>query len=94
MFSIIIENGNYDSYYTEKITDCFATGTVPVYWGTPDIGNYFNNDGIIVLDDKFDIKSLTPELYASKLDTVKDNFERVQKLESSDDQIFDLIQRI
>ena len=37
MFSICIENITYDSYFTEKILDCFATGTIPVYKGSKKI---------------------------------------------------------
>ena len=94
MFQIVIENDSYSTYFTEKITDCFATGTIPIYWGAPDIGEHFNMDGIIVLDDTFDINSLTPELYQSKMYAIKDNFERVQKLEGADDQLFNLIRGI
>lgn len=79
MFSVAIENAVYESYFTEKILDCFATGTIPIYIGTPDIGDFFNSDGIIMLDDNFDIRSLTPELYYSKIDAVRDNFERVKE---------------
>jgi len=46
-YSIVMENDRYPSYFTEKITDCFATGTVPIYWGAPDIGDYFDMKGII-----------------------------------------------
>ena len=42
-------------YFTEKLLDCFATGTIPVYLGAPDIGKVFNIDGIITLSDEFDI---------------------------------------
>lgn len=94
MFSIVIENDKYSTYFTEKITDCFATGTIPVYWGTPDIGNYFNSDGIITLNSEFDIETLTPELYYSKLDAVKENFDKVQKMENADDVLYKLIQQI
>ena len=87
-FSLIIENDKYETYYTEKLTDAFATGTIPVYWGTPDIGNYFNHEGIIELTPDFDIDSLTEELYNSKLDAVSDNFERVQNLLSADDMLY------
>lgn len=73
MFSIAHENASYPGYFTEKILDCFATGTIPIYWGDPDIGRVFNTDGIIMLDDKFTIESLTPELYYSKLDAIKEN---------------------
>lgn len=90
-FSIVIENDKYETYYTEKLTDCFATGTIPIYWGAPDIGNIFNSDGIITLTSDFDINTLTQELYESKLEAVKDNFNRVKNIQSADDQLFGLI---
>jgi hypothetical protein len=91
MFSITVENDKYETYYTEKLTDCFATGTIPVYWGAPDIGDIFNKDGIIELTPDFDARMLTKELYESKLDAVRDNFNRVKELVSADDQLFELI---
>jgi hypothetical protein len=87
-FSLVIENDKYETYYTEKITDCFASGTIPVYWGTPDIGNYFNHEGIIELTPDFNLDTLTEELYNNKLDAVRDNFERVQNLLSADDMLY------
>ncbi len=87
-FSLVIENDKYETYYTEKLTDAFASGTIPIYWGTPDIGNYFNTDGIITLTPDFNVDTLTEELYNSKLDAVKDNFERVQNLLSADDMLY------
>ena len=36
-FSICFENAALNGYLTEKIFDCFAAGTVPVYQGAPDI---------------------------------------------------------
>jgi hypothetical protein len=91
MFSIVIENDKYDDYFTEKITDCFATGTIPVYWGCPRIGEYFNIDGIVSLSNGFDLNSLTPELYYSKMDAVKDNFNRVKEMKMADDMIYEKI---
>ena len=91
MFSVVIENDSYETYFTEKITDCFATGTIPVYWGTSDIGNYFNKDGIIELTPDFDFSSLTPELYNSKISAIRDNLERVKNMELADDVLFKLI---
>ena len=94
MFSVVIENDKYETYFTEKLTDCFATGTIPIYWGTPDIGNYFNTDGMVILNNDFDISTITPELYYSKLSAVKENFEKVQKLENADDVLYRLIQQV
>lgn len=90
MFSVAIENASYESYFTEKIQDCFATGTIPVYYGSPDIGKFFNPDGIITLNDDFEISTLTPNLYYDKLDAVKENFERVKDLLINEDYIYQI----
>jgi len=89
MFSFAIENSSYSSYFTEKILDCFAMGTVPIYWGSPDIGDFFNTDGIILLNDLSDIKQLTPELYYSKINAIVDNFERSKKYFLLENYIYD-----
>ena len=41
-FSFAFENVSYPGYCTEKIVESFATGTIPIYWGDPNIENYFN----------------------------------------------------
>ena len=100
MFSIVIENDQYDDYFTEKITDCFATGTIPLYYGTKNIGDYFNIDGIIEIPMDVDIvdfmvtNRLTKELYYDKMNAIKDNFERVKNMQSADDMLFDKIQEL
>jgi hypothetical protein len=88
MFSIAVENCKYDDYFTEKITDCFATGTVPIYWGTKKISKYFDPNGIIFLDDDFDINSLSEELYMSKMDSIKHNFETAKSLTTAEDFMY------
>ena len=75
MFSVGIENAVYDTYFTEKLTDCFACGTIPIFYGCKGVTEYFNEDGIIFLDDDFDLSMLTKDLYYSKMDVIKDNFE-------------------
>jgi len=50
-FSLTIENTNKDYYFTEKLLDCFMTGTVPIYWGCPSIGDFFNTDGMIIINN-------------------------------------------
>jgi hypothetical protein len=91
MFSITIENCKYDTYFTEKITDCFANGVVPIYYGTDKIFDYFDKDGIIILDDKFNIKDLTQELYESKKQAIYNNYLKIKSLVGSDDY---LVQKI
>jgi hypothetical protein len=96
MFSIVIENGVYEAYTTEKLTDCFATGTIPIYWGTQELPDIFDSDGVIWLqvgNEREIFQSLTPELYASKQKAIQNNLEALQQLKIADDTLFELIMR-
>jgi hypothetical protein len=89
MFSVVFENAAYSNYYTEKITDCFALGVIPIYWGSPDIGQEFDSNGIVFLEEiGFDISCLSKELYDSKKDSIVKNLEKVKELDSADDSIY------
>lgn len=90
MFSICIENCTQDTYFTEKILDCFATGTIPVYKGTKNIVNYFDANGIIFLDD-INIEDLTPDLYYSKIESIRNNFNTVKNYILPEDIIYKII---
>ena len=77
MFSVAIENIQWPGYHTEKIIDCFMTGTVPIYYGDPMIGRRFNTRGIIVLSSN--TPTPTPAMYRKMLPAVRDNYERAMK---------------
>ncbi len=87
MFSVAIENDNYDSYFSEKILDCFATGTIPIYWGTKKISNFFDIDGVIFLED-FNIDMLSQKYYESKQKSIEYNYEKVLEMEITEDYIY------
>lgn len=46
-FSIAFENSSSSGYTTEKIVHAFAAGTIPIYWGNPDIEKEFNPESFI-----------------------------------------------
>jgi hypothetical protein len=87
-FQLVMENCRVDFYYTEKITDCFATGTVPVYWGSSCIGEIFDTDGILTLDEDFDPDGLSEGLYWSMMPAIRNNLEIVRQLEGTDDLLY------
>jgi len=87
-FSITMENATYPNMVSEKLADCFMTGTIPIYYGIPNIGDFFNPEGIITLNDDFNIDNLSFDLYYSKMEAVKDNFERARNLLSAEDYIY------
>jgi hypothetical protein len=49
-FVITMENSREDTYITEKITHGFVCGTVPIYWGSQRVDDYFNSDRFINVD--------------------------------------------
>jgi hypothetical protein len=86
-FSFVLENATYPNMFTEKITDCFMTGTIPIYYGIKNIGDYFNTDGIIMLTEDFKIEDLSFKLYKSKLNAIKENHKLSMDLLLSEDYI-------
>jgi len=87
-FSIAMENATYPNMFTEKITDCFMTGTIPIYFGIQNIGDYFDINGIIILNDNFKIEDLSFELYESKIESVEKNLQLAIDLLVAEDYIY------
>jgi len=48
-FCLCYENSSFPGYITEKIFDCFATGTIPIYRGAPDIDSFLPRELFIDL---------------------------------------------
>ena len=94
-FHFVIENVKKDYWFTEKLIDSFITGTIPIYWGCPSIGDFFNTDGMIIFNDLLELKEklkmCTEEFYNEKLDAIKDNFEVAKKYTLAEDWIYDNI---
>lgn len=83
-YSIAMENDNYDVILCEKVTDCFATGTIPIFWGTKKITEMFNGDGIIFLEN-FDPQMCTEDFYNSKMHAIRENFNIACNMLSAED---------
>lgn len=49
-YSLAIENGSFKHYWTEKIMDCFLSDTMPIYYGCPNITDYFPVESLIMID--------------------------------------------
>ena len=93
MFSFACENANYPTYFTEKLTDCFACGTIPVYYGTLGVAQYFNPEGIIFLDEgqpweNIPWDKLTPEYYESKKEVIQENFDIAVSMRVAEDYMY------
>jgi hypothetical protein len=89
-YSIAIENCIVDTYFTEKIIDCFATGTIPIYWGTSKIINHFNPRGIIHFKSLEELNmyliDISFEDYNNRIEYIKENFEYAKKYYVGEDR--------
>lgn len=85
MFSVVIENCRELNYYSEKLLDCFLQKTVPIYWGAPNIGEFFNADGMVVCSSIEELihecANLRPEIFISKKAGIEENFENARKID-------------
>ena len=72
-FTIAFENASYPGYVTEKLSHPLAVGSIPIYWGSPDAGEYYNPKAFINCHDYRNFEEViekvieidkSPELYA------------------------------
>lgn len=82
-YSVCILNSIEEDYFTEALTDILAVGTIPIIFGTRNINKYWNPDGLIFFDTAEELgeilSNLTPEMYESRIDAVKENVEITKK---------------
>jgi hypothetical protein len=56
-YSVVIENIPEPDCFTEKLLDCMLCGTLPIYYGPKNIGNYFNLKGIMCCESLADFQA-------------------------------------
>ena len=97
-FSITIMNSKQDNYFTETLVDAFRHGTIPIFWGCDNVGEYFNPEGIIKFDTGPELykilDNLTPDEYHKRDDAVKENFEIAKNYMSMADTFADNLERV
>ncbi len=82
-YSVIFENYISSFFFTEKILNCFASMTVPIYWGASKISDFFNPDGILQLkssspeDVEAAICQCSEADYHARLPAIKENYQKV-----------------
>ena len=88
----MIQNSIQEYYWTEKVIDCFATKTIPIFWGSKSVADHFNPDGIIFFDDVSQLEeifaNMSEDQYTSMLPAIEDNFNRVEEYRIPEDWMF------
>lgn len=68
-FTMTFENTGSRGYTTEKIMQAFASATIPVYWGNPDIAEEFNPKAFVNCHD---------------FDSFEDVLEEIKRIDNDD----------
>ena len=88
-FHFVIENIVAPHYFTEKLIDCLLTGCVPIFYGAPNISEYFNVDGFVIFNSFEDLQTLklSKQTLINKQQHIKENFQLAKQYISSDDYL-------
>ena len=85
-FNVAMENCSDGHYFTEKICNCLASRTVPIYWGCPHIHEYFDMDGIIYCQTPAEVIEAVDRIlndpageYSKRSLAIERNLQTVQK---------------
>ena len=99
-FSIAIENVAEQNWFTEKLLDCFLTGTIPVYYGCPNLGQFgFDTEGVVRIESKvgFDqIKDdINSDLYKKAADSgaIEHNFKKAHEYMDLGSRVIDEVNK-
>lgn len=90
-FALVIEAQRSDGFFSEHLLDAIALGCVPVYWGCPNIGQFFDPHGLVCFETLTDLEQLlprlTPGLFRSKIRGIATNLGRLPEYAITDDWI-------
>lgn len=77
-FSLCFESTVHKDFITEKITDAFFTDTIPIYYGSPNVTEYFNEKAFI---------------NCSSYDNFDQVIERIIELDSDNDKYLETLRQ-
>lgn len=82
-FSIAVESSRENSYFTEKLIDCLLTKTVPIYWGCPNVDEFFDKRGILHFKNYEEyieiVNSLDETTYEKMKPYINANYEKAKE---------------
>lgn len=95
-FSIAVMNSKMDNYFTEILLDCFRLGTIPIFWGCPNIGDYFNTEGILTFDTIEELDEILSNLPDFNMfnNVIFSNWEKCKKYIHTDDYLAKILKEL
>jgi hypothetical protein len=57
-YSVVVEGERNAGCFSDHLLDCLALQTIPLYWGCPDIGRWFDLNGILPFETLGELEDL------------------------------------
>jgi len=70
-FIVSMENSTGETYITEKILHGFLAGTIPIYWGSSRVCDYFNHERFLNMNDMNDMNDIIQQIHEIANDSNK-----------------------
>lgn len=92
-YSVVIDPWAGDYFFNERLVDCISQGTVPIYWGCPGIGHFFDRRGIIQFQHMDELEEILTGVvseadYRSRLPYIRLNLELAKRYRCAEDWIY------
>jgi len=78
MYSVVVESSSEPNYFSEKLIDCLITKTIPVYWGCPNIEEYFDTTYWIKPENML-VTEYSEHYYWNNIQKINENFEKAKQ---------------
>ena len=96
-YHIVIENGQFPDYFTEKLTDAIFADAYPLYTGCPNIGDYFPKDALTVVDitdPAAGIRAICAAMEANRYESSREARQVAEKLLLNEYNLFPTLEAI
>ena len=77
-FSLCFESTKHDGFITEKIVDAFYSDTIPIYYGSDNIGEFFNPKAFINVSD---------------YNTFEEVLEKIQEIDNDNEKFLQMLKQ-
>ena len=94
-YSVIIENCIEAHYFTEKLLNCLACKTIPIYWGHESVKQYFDTSNWLFFNDLEDgyekIKFASSGEHIVSQDKIHENYEQAKSYKNFYKRVYEKI---
>lgn len=91
-YSVVVEGERNDWGFSDHLLDCLCVGTVPIYWGCPAIGNFFNEWGILQFSSLTELdlilEAISTADWLTRQDAILENIEMAKQYRIAENWIY------